>query len=225
MLYIITPCCPDYSKIKIGNKYNFTFNSIEDGMGLIAERLAEDIEDIHKFLKANKIKFKHIITIGDFEAYSKNNQIRLKLSEKNFLKKVKINQLNIKKNFKYKECTTNKMFVEIFGNKAIWKKNIKIFSKKIVNNQFGYSSLDNKKIDEIINSRIPLYMKWYGKCSNEKYKEILFSQAAEYASMGNLIKKKYKNSIVIGADHHRMSQFYLIGCEIPIFYLKKNYIT
>ena len=43
--------------------------------------------------------------------------------------------------------------------------------------------------------------------------------------MGYLIKKKYNNSIIIGADHYKMSQFYKLGSDIPVFYLKKNYIT
>ena len=43
--------------------------------------------------------------------------------------------------------------------------------------------------------------------------------------MGYLIEKKYKNAIVIGADHYRMSEFYKLGSNIPVFYLKKNYIT
>ena len=43
ILYIVTPCCPDYSKVKIGDQYNFTFNSIENGIGLVAKRLQKNI--------------------------------------------------------------------------------------------------------------------------------------------------------------------------------------
>lgn len=225
ILYIITPCCPDYSKEQIGKKYSFTFKSIEDGMGLVAERLNENIKDIHNFFKSHKIKFKHIITIGDFEAFSKKNLDKLNLNKKIFLQKTKINQNKIKKIFKDKNCLTNKMFSEIFGTENIWKKNIKKFLVMLKKNEFGFSELNEKKILEITNSRVSLYKKWYGNCTLEEYKEILFSQGAEYAAMGYLIKKKYRSSIVIGADHHKMSPFYLIDNEIPVFYLKKNYIT
>lgn len=224
-LYIVTPCCPDYSKERAGKRYNFTFNSIEDGIGLVAERLNENIKDIHNFFKSYEVKFKHIITIGDFEAYSKKNLFKLNLSKKVFLQKTKINQNKIKKKFKDKNCLTNKMFSEIFGNENTWNKNVKKFLIKIKKNQLGFSELDKKKIKDIIGSRISLYKKWYGNRTPEKYKEILFSQGAEYAAMGYLINKKYKNSIVIGADHHKMSQFYSIDSQIPVFYLKKNYIT
>ena len=224
-LYIVTPCCPDYSKERVGNRYSFTFNSIEDGIGLVAERLNENIKDIHNFFKSYKVKFKHIIAIGDFEAYSRKNLDKLNLTKKVFLQKTKKNQNKIKKNFTDKNCLTNKMFSEIFGAENVWNKNIKKFSTMIKKNQLGFSELNEKKIKDISNSRVPLYKKWYGNCTSEKYKEILFSQGAEYGAMGYLIKKKYKNSIIIGADHHKMSPFYLIGTQIPVFYLKKNYIT
>ena len=54
-----------------------------------------------------------------------------------------------------------------------------------------------------------------------EYKKIFIDQAAEYSSMGFLIKKKYKNSIILGADHFKMSQFYRIDTNIPVFYLSK----
>ena len=224
-LYIVTPCCPDYSKERVGKRYSFTFNSIEDGIGLVAERLNENIKDIHNFFESYKVKFKHIIAIGDFEAYSRKNLDKLNLTKKVFLQKTKKNQNKIKKIFTDKNCLTSKMFSEIFGAENIWNKNIKKFSTMIKKNQLGFSELNEKKIKDITNSRVPLYKKWYGNSTLEKYKEILFSQGAEYAAMGCLIKKKYKNSIVIGADHHKMTPFYLIDTEIPVFYLKKNYIT
>ena len=73
-LIIITPCCPDYSNEKKNNKYEFTFNSIEDGQGLVAKRLFENIEDIKIFFKNIKIDYDHYIVIGDFEAFSSKNQ-------------------------------------------------------------------------------------------------------------------------------------------------------
>jgi hypothetical protein len=225
ILYIVTPCCPDYSKVKIGNQYNFTFNSIENGIGLVAKRLEKNIKEIHEFLKSNGIKFKHIISIGDFEAYSEKNLEKLNLTKKEFLKKTRINQIKIEKKFKDKRYLTKKMFSENFGAEAVWKKNLNKFYYLIKNGKYGQSGVNDKILNDIIKSRISLYKKWYGNCSFSKYKEILESQAAEYATMGFLIKKKFKYSLIIGADHYRMSPFYLVGSNIPVLYLKKNYIT
>ena len=43
--------------------------------------------------------------------------------------------------------------------------------------------------------------------------------------MGYLIENKFKDAIIIGADHHRMIDFYLIKSNIVVIYLKKNYET
>lgn len=224
-LYIVTPCCPDYSKVKIGNRYDFTFKTIESGIGLVAKRLEINIKQIHEFLKFYGINFKHIITIGDFEAYSEKNLNKLNLTKTEFLKKTRINQKKIEKKFKDKRCLTKKMFSEIFGNEKKWKKNLNKFYTLIKNGNYGQSGVNDKIFMEIVKSRISLYKKWYGDCHLKKYREILENQAAEYATMGYLIKKKFKYSLVLGADHYRMSPFYLLSANIPVLYLKKNYIT
>ena len=42
--------------------------------------------------------------------------------------------------------------------------------------------------------------------------------------MGDMVTNKYKNSLVIGADHFRMSDFYKVNSPtLPVFYLKNNY--
>ena len=66
-LYIVTPCCPDYSTERVGKRYNFTFNSIEDGIGLVAQRLDENIRDIHNFFDSYK-------ALQDFSQEVNNNK-------------------------------------------------------------------------------------------------------------------------------------------------------
>ena len=41
--------------------------------------------------------------------------------------------------------------------------------------------------------------------------------------MGEIIKKKFKNPLVIGADHHKMSEFYKVTSKFPIIYVKNQY--
>ena len=40
--------------------------------------------------------------------------------------------------------------------------------------------------------------------------------------MGFLINKKFKNSIILGADHYRMSEFYKIGSDKTIILFEKK---
>tara|TARA_A100001015_G_scaffold1111_1_gene1528 strand:- start:1431 stop:2612 length:1182 start_codon:yes stop_codon:yes gene_type:complete len=225
-LTIVTPCCPDYSKKKKGERYEFTFNSIENGPGLVAERLKENIRQIHEFMDEIGIEFEHYVSIGDFEAFGKNNQKRLGISENVYLKKVKKNQQEVHKLFNNFRCISNKTFTEVFSNKKSWILQVKKFKNYLALNQNNLNEIDKKFLKTILDSRLSLYKKWYGNLSTKEYTEILFDQAAEYASMGFLINKKFKNTLVLGADHYRMASFYKTGSKKTIvFYLKKNYIT
>ena len=229
-LHIFTPACPDYSTVYEGKMYRYTFDNIGNNIGLVAERLKKDIVKIHNFFHNHNIKFKHIISVGDFEAFSKTNQKRLKLSEKEYLKKINVNQQEIIKNFKYKNCSLDKVFTDYFSGKSQWQRLINKYTKILKDEEYGNSDLNRQKFEQILRSRIPLYRKWYGDIGMGGYSKILINQAAEYASMGHLISKKYANVIILGADHFKMSPFYCIGEKksatqsLPVFYLRKNYL-
>lgn len=225
-IYIITPCCPDYSKKKVGDKFEFTFETIEDGIGLVAERLALGCEDMYNFFDKLKVKYRHIISVGDFEAYSPSNQKRLNYSESKYLDKIIFNQKKINEYFiNNKKIIKDKTFGDHFASKNEWLKKKSEILNKIKKKNYLQKIFSQKEINEILSSRIPLYKRWYGNLSIEGYRNILFDQASEYAAMGYFIKKKYTNSIVIGADHHVMSKFYKLENDINVFYLRKNYIT
>ena len=82
----------------------------------------------------------------------------------------------------------------------------------------------NKKLMlEIANSRIKLYEKWFGKITKKKLEEIIIKQGAEYATMGDMVSKKYSKSLIVGADHFKMSEFYKINTNLPVLYLKNRY--
>ena len=224
-LIIVTPCCPDYSKIKKGKRYEFTFNSIEDGPGLVAERLNESIREIYSFFKSINLKFEHYIAIGDFEAFGQKNQKRLGLNEIDYLKKVEQNQLEIKKMFNDKDSFTGKTFLQIFGGKKNWEKSLRNFDKILNSNNKKKIIGKVSNFEKILDSRLALYKKWYGSLERKQYEKILFNQAAEYASMSYLINKRFKDALILGADHYKMSKFYKLGSDKIVFYLKKNYIT
>ena len=54
-LYIVTPCCPDYSKERAGKSYSFTFNSIEDQ--IVKDYLNILINFNNSFSRFNKVFF------------------------------------------------------------------------------------------------------------------------------------------------------------------------
>ena len=91
-------------------------------------------------------------------------------------------------------------------------------------NDFGKSKIDKKIISEIAQSRIGLYEKWFKNITKKRLNKIVLKQGAEYTSMGEMVSTKYKNALIIGADHFKMSDFYKINSPaLPVLYLKNNY--
>ena len=67
-----------------------------------------------------------------------------------------------------------------------------------------------------------LYLNWFPKLNLEEYYKLVIDQRDEYATMGDIILKKYENPLVIGADHPRMKIFYYFNNKIPVIYLNKG---
>ena len=176
-------------------------------------------------MKKRRIKFQHIIAVGDFEALSKSNLNKLKLNQKQFLLKVKKSQKAISKAFPHSFTFTSKAITEHFDGLENWKKDTNKIYKQLRKGNYGKSGLNDAQVENILESRKQLYIRWFGNISKRKMKDILLAQGAEYALMGYLINKNFSNVIVVGADHSKMIPFYRVKQRIPVVYLEKNYKT
>ena len=144
---LITPLCPDYEHVKIGEGlYKYTFNKLGDGLGLIGKRLISILNNLHKILEENDIKFKHILLYGDFEAYSNKICERLKITEKEFRSKLS-KSIKCMRDRSNKNCTVD-LVVNYLSNRKSWKKRC-IKNEKSINNMTKSNSKFNKFIEEI----------------------------------------------------------------------------
>ena len=221
-LQIITPLCPDYEHVSLGmGLYKYTFNKLNDGVGLIGKRLSKILNDFHKILEKYDVKYKHFLYYGDFEAYSKEIQKRLKISEKEFIKKLENSAKNMKKKINGKAEV--KLLVKELSKKNIWKKkcyeNFFIINKKF-NNDIKFKVL----INEIASSRTELYSSWFPDLKGKEFSKLSMMQGSEYTTMGDIFKKKFKNPIVLGLDHPKMADFYSLNVNIPVIYGRPKYV-
>tara|TARA_Y100000590_G_C15679032_1_gene999099 strand:+ start:280 stop:1431 length:1152 start_codon:yes stop_codon:yes gene_type:complete len=223
-LNIISPICPDYSVKRImPGLYEFTFKRLNSNVGVIGKRILKNLNKIHSFFKENRIKFTHTIAIGDFECLSEENLNRMKCNKREFLIKLKKSQKKLKKSTKLK--ITTPFFTDICGGIKNWSKFYKINLKALKNHKYNQSKLNHSKILDIGYSRKELYKKWFENVDQKKIEEIIYKQGAEYATMGQIVQKKKKNSIILGADHAKMKPFYKINSNIPVIYIKSGYLN
>ena len=219
---LITPLCPDYEHVKIGEGlYKYTFNKLGDGLGLIGKRLISILNNLHKILEENDIKFKHILLYGDFEAYSNKICERLNITEKEFRSKLS-KSMKCMRDKSNKNCTVD-LVVNYLSNRKSWEKRC-IKNEKSISNMTKNNSKFNKFIEEIAKSRSMLYSSWFPEYNKRQHKNLVIKQGAEYASMGDLFSKNIKNPIVLGLDHPKMKNFYKINNEISVIYGKPRYI-
>ena len=221
-LEIITPLCPDYEHVNIGmGLYKYTFNKLNDGLGLIGKRLSKIINNFHNILSKHKIKYKHYLYYGDFESYSKAIQKRLNVSEKEFIGKLK--KSSVKMRSKVNNLADVDLLVERLSKKNIWLKNCKENEKKI-KAKYDKDIKFKILINEISSSRTELYSSWFPDKTEKDYRNLVMQQGAEYTTMGDLFKKKFDNPIVLGLDHPKMADFYSLNVEIPVIYGKPRYV-
>jgi hypothetical protein len=218
---LITPLCPDYEHIKIAaNFYKYTFNKLGEDIGLIGKKLIQVIDKLHKIFNDYEIEYKHYLHYGDFESYSQNICNRLKIDEKEFLKRLRksVIQMNKKTNNK---CIVS-MVVKELSNKKDWKKRC-LSNEKKIHNYLKKDLKFKRNIELISNSRASLYASWFPKFTKKDYVNIVIKQGAEYTTMGDLYFRKYSNPIILGFDHPKMKPFYNLNNDLPIIYGKTMY--
>ncbi len=221
---VISPVCPDYSHTTLKeNFYSFTFEKLNEDIGLVAKNILNNTKNIKDFFSNIKCHYDQELLVGDFEAYEKKNLKKLNITREDFLNKIRLTQSKINSILKTQNSNS---FLDICGGYTYWNKKKNYFQKKLNNFNFGNSNINKEKFNEILESRKKIYKNWYPNLTEEQQKEMLVSQGAEYAAMGYFISKKYKNPIVIGADHHVMSPFYRVeNKNLVVLYIQKNYKT
>tara|TARA_S200000501_G_C20826880_1_gene745329 strand:+ start:362 stop:1483 length:1122 start_codon:yes stop_codon:yes gene_type:complete len=221
-LEIITPLCPDYEHVSLGmGLYKYTFNKLNDGLGLIGKRLSKIIVNFHNILSRHKIKFKHYLYYGDFESYSDAIQKRLNISEDEFIKKLEKSSIKMKK--KINNIAKVDLLVKKLSKKNIWLNKCEDNKKKI-EDKYKKDIKFKILLNEITASRTELYSSWFPGKREMDYVDLVMQQGAEYTSMGDIFKKKFKNPLVLGLDHPKMADFYSLNIDIPVIYGKPKYV-
>lgn len=229
-IQLVTPLCPDYEHVKVAKDlYKYTFNKLNNGIGLIGNRLLKVVQNLYSVLDKYNIQFEHYVFYGDFEGYSNMICKRLKENEKSFIKKVNLSRVEIKKNSQKILTSHSSQFHTGLVVKNLLNNNKKKWfqllnkNKRLLRNTYKNDLLFRKKILEIVKSRKMLYSSWFPNMIEKEYVNLVLDQGSEYLLMGKLFKKKFSNPIVLGFDHPKMAMFYGIKDPVPILYGRPHY--
>lgn len=218
---LVTPLCPDYEYVKIGNNlYKYTFKKLGNGLGMMGTRFLSIYSDLIRLFSKEKTSLKINLLYGDFEGFSKLNCRRLNETESSFLKKIYQSSKELSKKIKKKK--TCSAVVKELSDKKKWKIGVKK-NIKIIKNKMKKDIEFRIKVLEIVESRAHLYASWFPTLEKNQYLDIVIEQGAEYTTMGDLFFKKYKNLCVLAFDHSKMKIFYTLNNSFPVLYGKRRY--
>jgi hypothetical protein len=224
-LYIFSLACPDYSAEPTGDSqypFRHTFNEVHSGIGLIAKRILDAVPVIKNSFEKFNIDFIPILAMADYEIIAEINLKTLKISSDEFLKRIESSRNSFKKACSVRIETP--YVTELCGGYEKWNDIYSCFRDRFKKNDFGTARINEKIINEILKARKQLYARWYGfKERIEEYLPILVEQAAEYAAVGEIVSRTYKNCLILGADHSVFAPFYNINRSTPLLYLKRFY--
>ncbi|MDA0655121.1 MAG: hypothetical protein O2912_01750, partial [Proteobacteria bacterium] len=192
-------------------------------VGVTSKRYIDALPTVYSVFKEIGLNIRYIGAIGDFEAFPQANRDRMKLTEEEFVQRLRESQLALRAVAPHRIETP--LFTELCDGKETWMKYYESIYHRILEGDYGASGLDDEKLRTIALSRRQLYNRWYGEMeSEEDYVRVMKAQSAEYATMGRIISTHFKDSLVLGADHARMAPFYNFDAPMPVLYLRNNYL-
>lgn len=223
-LTVLTPLCPDYHADKIGeNLYRFTFDGIGDQVGVVGKRWLAVFPDIMKMFHELGIKPRVIAAIGDFEGFPDGALKRLNTNWNEFEKSLRRSQEALKSKCDFEVETP--VFTELCGGRDKWEEVYFPIRDRLLSHDYGNTGLTEPELLQIAQARKPLYRRWMQIQGDFDFMKTLILQGAEYATMGMIAKNSLSNALILGADHSRMAPFYRFTSDVPVLYMRNNYVN
>lgn len=218
---LVSPVCPDYGYENRNGRLRYTFDYLGEGIGLVAKRVVKTLPDLQAVLKKHGIDARIAIGAGDFEGFDASTLNRLKETREGFARKLLISQQKILDILGPQ--TESIMIAGAAGGEAQWHAMTADAEQRLANRDNGCIVDSDLDYAAIFNARLPLYQAWHQHRSNDELMRILYAQGAEYAAIGQVFARQWRNPIVIGADHNRMQPFYWLYSTLPVLYLTRVY--
>ena len=218
---LISPVCPDYGYVRYKNRYRYTFDQLNDGIGLVAGRILNTLPRLRELLTRHGIRSKVVIAAGDFEGFDEATVARVKETRMTFLKKVQRSQEKIIDALQFQAAS---VFIStLAGGEAAWREMTDRAYRALCGEELSALMPTRIDLDSILDTRMQLYQAWHMGRSRTELAAVLLSQCAEYAAMGTLFHRSFSNPLVIGGDHCRMMPFYWLNQPIAVLYLRRVY--
>jgi hypothetical protein len=196
-----------------------TFEGLGSGIGIVAGRALRALPIFVSALRRHGLDIQCTVGAGDFEAFSVENLARLKLTEAEFLAKLRASADAFRVACPLE--VEQPMITELCGGRVGWETLVAEAKARLA---AGESGLSERLLTRILAARRKLYQTWFGPAKSDAiYRDVLIAQGAEYAAMGRIVSQRFARPLVLGADHPAMRPFYSVHQPVPVLYLRRAY--
>lgn len=216
---IFAMVCPDYSFDYDQNKNILRYsteNKLEEGIGLVAIKTLDFLEDFGKIISKYKLDIEMIIGIADYEDYESNLK-RLNETKESFNKKIEKSISKIKE-----ECFARKIKADVFSIRKYFGEELfeSVWIKSNENIREKLKILSEHQLNKMIENRKKLYSKWFPNILDKEVFERFINQGTEYTTCGDLFSKKIDNLLILGTNSINMELFYKLNApNTPVLYV------
>jgi hypothetical protein len=215
---MVSVVCPDYAtSVDERGQPCYAFGGLNEGIGRAAQRLYPALSVLHRLIR-EELGLKdsqHYVYVADFEGFSEQNLIRVGVSEMEFTAKVRGQKVTLQR--KSPVPVSVQLFSELCAGKVGWLKRLNQMRTRELAAQ-----IDDKLIQDIVRDRSSIYRAWFRQ---EEYDERLFPmlavlQAAEYATIGEILASHFANPLIIGAGSEKLLRLHRLVANLPVLCLR-----
>jgi hypothetical protein len=223
--------CPDYGYVETGNPlvpYKYTFDTLGEGVGLVARQFARIIPELSLFFAELNIPHRFVIGIGDFEADSQAVLERVGVGRHEFIRRCQCS-LDAFKLLMPPEVLIE---LELFGaarGKGVFRQYALESTKRMLAGDFGLMRTLHPDLAEVI-ARIPaqyrtFYERWYQKeMDDASLRKLVFEQGGEYASVARIYQQDFGDNVIfLAGDRPEMNRFNAFWAPCPVLCAKRAY--
>lgn len=224
-LQIVVAICPDYSYTSEDSNVRYTFESVGVRPGLAGMKFLAILPAVQRFFDALGVAYAVNLYGGDFESLAYDDAYSpLGVTRAQFVERVRQQIANIADMLVGVPACRGFFFDEV-GGEGVWVARHEQLYEALTAGDLGSTGLDANALDAVFAARLPLYKEWFKGVDERALRHIFLKQATDYALMGEIYSRRFKNFVVLGVDHHRMAPFYSFVRPVTVIYRQTDYIV
>lgn len=222
--------CPDYSYVETGEEnipFRYTFESVSDGVGLVAKQVARITPALVDFLNRYGVKTKVLLFIADFESNSTAILEKMEVDKETFVARCAKSLVAFKQKLNGTENVTLKLFEKEWCSDKLDGYAEEAYQLMQKGNFLSVKKFSGKKPAEAIKmfskGGEEFYKNWYGEEVNVR--NLVLRQASEYAAVGRIFSEKLAGKVFIqvAGDRAQMNYFTAMYSSHPVMCAEKSY--